>query len=173
MKESLDKYAGIDFEGMSDDQIMGLLLEDNTELSFFTRGYALMQLFDNRVERKLVKPVMVYGYPKDVSPLAREDRNDPEMAERFEFFVGGIEIGNSYSELQDPIEQRIRFEQQSVMRDVGDEEAHPMDEDFLLAMEYGMPPTGGLGIGIDRLTAVITGANSVRDCITFPTVKKR
>jgi lysyl-tRNA synthetase class 2 len=125
-------------------------------------------VFSERVEPGLVQPTFVTHHPKELSPLAKESREDPRVVERFELFLGGIEIGNAFSELNDPDEQRARFEEQQRLHAQGDEEAHPMDEDFLRALEHGMPPTGGLGVGIDRLVRILTGAPNLREVILFP-----
>ncbi len=138
------------------------------ELSY---GTALLALFEEYVEPKLVQPTIVYDYPIEVSPLAKNHRLKPGMVERFEFFIGGKEFGNAYSELNDPIEQRRRLLHQQSIRDL-DDEAHPLDEDFLDAMEYGMPQTGGLGIGLDRVCMLFAERNTIRDVLYFPFVKQ-
>jgi lysyl-tRNA synthetase class 2 len=136
-------------------------------------GQALEAAFAARVEDKLLQPIHVTGFPRDISPLAKADRNDPRLVERFETYVYGWEIANAFSELNDPLDQRARFEAQMLARAAGDEEAQPLDEDYVLALEYGLPPCGGLGIGIDRLVMLLTDSPSIRDVIAFPTLRPR
>jgi lysyl-tRNA synthetase class 2 len=136
-------------------------------------GQALEAAFAARVEDRLVQPTHVTGFPRDISPLAKADRRDPRLVERFETYVYGWEIANAFSELNDPLDQRARFEAQMLARAAGDEEAQPLDEDYVLALEYGLPPCGGLGIGIDRLTMLLTDSPSIRDVIAFPTLRPR
>ncbi len=136
-------------------------------------GQALEAAFAARVEDRLIQPVHVTGFPRDISPLAKADRNDPRLVERFETYVYGWEIANAFSELNDPLDQRARFEAQMLARAAGDEEAQPLDEDYVLALEYGLPPCGGLGIGIDRLVMLLTDSPSIRDVIAFPTLRPR
>jgi lysyl-tRNA synthetase class 2 len=136
-------------------------------------GQALEAVFAARVEDKLIQPIHVTGFPRDISPLAKADRNDPRLVERFETYVYGWEIANAFSELNDPIDQRARFEAQMLARAAGDEEAQPLDEDYVTALEYGLPPCGGLGIGIDRLVMLLTDSPSIRDVIAFPTLRPR
>ena len=135
-------------------------------------GQLLDLLMSELVEPKLIDPTFVIDYPKSISPLAKMHRNGNKMiVERFELFIGGSEFANSFSELNDPIDQRNRLEEQVQLKDLGDDEAHPIDESFIQAMENGMPPTGGVGIGIDRLTMLLTGNYSIKDVILFPTLK--
>jgi lysyl-tRNA synthetase class 2 len=135
------------------------------------RGHALVEAFERQVEPTLFEPTIIYDYPVEVSPLSKHKRDDPAFVERFEIFVAGMEIGNAYTELNDPKEQCRRFEMQRELKAAGDEEAHQMDEDYLRAMSYGMPPTGGEGIGIDRLTMLLTDSRSIRDVILFPLLR--
>ncbi len=134
-------------------------------------GKAVYELFERHVEPNLVQPTILYDYPTEVSPLSKARPDDPAHVERFEFFLGGFEVGNAFSELNDPVEQRKRFEDQLAQRASGDDEAHQMDEDYVHALAYGLPPTGGEGIGIDRLTMLLTGSRSIRDVILFPLMR--
>jgi len=136
-----------------------------------TSGEALVDLFERHCEEALVQPTIIYEYPVEVSPLAKQNPDDPSMTDRFEIYAAGMEIGNAFTELNDPDEQRKRFEMQLAMRERGDEEAHQMDEDYLRALCYGMPPTAGEGIGIDRLVMILTGQKSIRDVILFPLLR--
>ena len=135
------------------------------------KGQALVDEFERKIETTLIQPTIVYDYPVEVSPLSKNKPDEPEFVERFEIYIAGMEIGNAFTELNDPREQRHRFEMQLAMREKGDEEAHQMDEDYVRALSYGMPPTGGEGIGIDRLTMILTDSRSIRDVILFPLLR--
>jgi len=135
------------------------------------KGHQLVEIFERDIESTLVQPTIVYDYPVEVSPLSKNKPDDPDFVERFEIYVAGMEIGNAFTELNDPREQRRRFEMQLALREKGDEEAHQMDEDYIRALSYAMPPTGGEGIGIDRLTMILTNSRSIRDVILFPLLR--
>jgi lysyl-tRNA synthetase class 2 len=135
------------------------------------KGHALVEAFERQVEPGLMQPTIVYDYPVEVSPLSKNKPDDPDFVERFEIFIAGMEIGNAFTELNDPREQRRRFEMQLAERAAGDEEAHQMDEDYVLALSHGMPPAGGEGIGIDRLTMILTDSKSIRDVTLFPLLR--
>lgn len=152
----------------ADAKAKGVHLEDG--LSW---GNALYNVFDENVEEHLVQPTFILDYPVEVSPLAKRKKSDKRLTERFEFFITAREMGNAFSELNDPIDQRARFTEQARLRENGDEEAQMLDEDFVTALEYGMPPTGGLGIGIDRMVMLFTDSFSIRDVLLFPTMKPR
>ena len=175
MVEAVRKYVGIDFDAISDDaeavaaaKAKGVELADAAEKTW---GNALYACFDQKVEEHLVQPTFITMYPVEVSPLTKRSPADPRLTERFEFFICRSEMGNAFSELNDPIDQRERFEKQVEQRERGDDEAEMLDEDFLTAMEYGMPPTGGMGMGIDRAVMLFTGADTIREVILFPTMK--
>jgi lysyl-tRNA synthetase class 2 len=136
-----------------------------------SRGELIEALLDELVEPNLSKPTFLIDYPKSISPLAKQTPEDPEIVERFEFFIGGLELGNSFTELNDPDEQTRRLEAQVQAREGGNAEAHGMDEDFVRALEHGMPPTGGLGIGFDRLVMLLTNSRNIRDVILFPAMR--
>ena len=175
MVEAVKKYVGIDFGAVSDDAeavalaaSVGVELADAAEKTW---GNALYATFDQKVEEHLVQPTFITMYPVEVSPLTKRSPQDPRLTERFEFFICRSEMGNAYSELNDPIDQRARFQKQVEQRERGDDETEMMDEDFLTAMEYGMPPTGGMGIGIDRAVMLFTNSDTIREVILFPTMK--
>ena len=175
MHEAVKQYTGIDFMAISSDEeavaaakAIGVELPETADPTW---GNALYETFDQKVEEKLVQPTFITMHPVDVSPLAKRSPQDPRLTERFELFICHSEMGNAFSELNDPIDQRGRFQKQVELRDKGDDEAGMMDEDFLTALEYGMPPTGGLGIGIDRCVMLLTNSDSIREVILFPTMK--
>ena len=172
MVEAVRKYTGLDFDSQPLDELIKLANDKGLDLPEDTSwGKALYEVFDRFVEEKLVGPIFIYDYPVEVSPLAKRKPSNPRLTERFEFFVCASEGGNAFSELNDPIDQRSRFEQQMIAKAKGDEEAQPYDEDFCNALEYGMPPTGGEGIGIDRMVMVLTNSASIRDVLLFPTMR--
>ncbi len=175
MCEVVRKYTGVDFMQIkSDEEAFQAARNAGLELDKgLTWGEILYMFFDEFCEEQLLSPIFVTEFPIEVSPLARKLYSDPRLTLRFEGFIAGWEIANAFTELNDPIDQRERFEQQLSKRDAGDEEAHVMDEDFINALEYGMPPAGGLGIGIDRMVMLLTGCMSIRDVILFPTLKPR
>ena len=176
MAEAVKQYVGIDFMAIEGDDAAavaaakahGVEIPEGKELTW---GNALYECFDQKVEEKLIQPTFITMHPVDVSPLAKRSPSDPRLTERFELFICHSEMGNAFSELNDPIDQRQRFLKQVEMREGGDEEAGMMDEDFITALSYGMPPTGGLGIGIDRCVMLLTGSSTIRDVILFPTMK--
>ena len=174
MAEAVRQYLGVDFMGISsDEEAVAAARSVGVDMDGVepTWGHALYECFDQKVEGKLVQPTFITMHPVDVSPLAKRSPKDPRVTERFELFICRSEMGNAFSELNDPIDQRQRFEKEVADRLSGNDEAGMMDEDFLTALEYGMPPTGGLGIGIDRCVMLLTGSDSIRDVILFPTMK--
>jgi lysyl-tRNA synthetase, class II len=169
MREAIVQYwEGADRPTLTDVSEPDWLLRHSGKT---TAGEALADLFERTVEDKLIQPTIIYDHPVETSPLSKNKPEEPALVERFEILCAGMEIGNAYTELNDPQEQRRRFEMQIAMRERGDEEAHQMDEDYIRALAYGMPPTGGEGIGIDRLTMILTGSRTIRDVILFPLLR--
>jgi lysyl-tRNA synthetase, class II len=175
MSELVQAATGVDFLAFEDAETAGHAAAalGASVTGGESWGQALEAAFAARVEDTLIQPMHVTGFPRDISPLAKADRADPRLAERFETYIYGWEIANAFSELTDPQDQRARFEAQMQARAAGDEEAQPLDEDYVTALEYGLPPCGGLGIGIDRLVMLLTDSPSIRDVITFPTLRPR
>ena len=175
MVDAVKEYVGIDFGAITDDaeavaaaKAVGVELAEAAEKTW---GNALYACFDQRVEEKLIQPTFITMYPVEVSPLTKRSPEDPRLTERFELFICHSELANAYSELNDPIDQRERFQKQVEQRERGDDETEMLDEDFLTALEYGMPPTGGMGIGVDRAVMMLTGSDTIREVILFPTMK--
>ncbi len=172
MAEAIKKFAKIDTEKMSDGQLKEFLEKNNLKLkSEFRRGIAIEEIFSEIAQKQLIQPTIIYDYPVDTSPLAKKKRGNPKLAERFEPIINGWEMGNNYSELNEPEELKRAFLEQAEFKKKGYEEAAPYDEDFISALEVGMPPTSGLGLGVDRLVMLFTNQPSIRDVILFPFMK--
>ena len=174
MIDSIKEVTGVDFNTVETDEEAQKIAKDlNMEIDPIktTRGDIIVQVFEEKVEETLRQPTFLYEYPIENSPLTKKCKDNPRMTQRFELFIGGREYANAYSELNDPIDQYERFLKQVQAREAGDEEANMMDDDFVQALEYGMPPTGGMGMGIDRLVMLLTDSASIRDVLLFPTMK--
>jgi lysyl-tRNA synthetase class 2 len=172
MREALIEYGGFDVEELNDGEIRELMDEYGAELeSEYERGLAIAELFEEVAEEELIQPTFITDYPRETTPLCKIHRENEDLIERFEGFAAGMELANAYTELRDPLQQEQHFQEEQQRAEEGDEEAHEMDEDFIEALRHGMPPTGGLGIGVDRLVMLLTDSESIRDVIFFPMMK--
>jgi lysyl-tRNA synthetase class 2 len=175
LRDAIREHTGIDYEEHRDAESLykAIVEMGGTPERKSNWGKLIDPTLINYVEEKLIQPTFLYDYPLEVSPLAKKKPDEPNVVERFEFFIGGLEMGNAFSEINDPIDQRERFLASSQALEAGDEEAHPLDEDYVTALSYGMPPTGGFGMGIDRLTMLLTGKESLREVILFPHLRTK
>ena len=176
MEEAIKEYTSIDFKKINSlEEALELAQKHNLKLEKFQKsvGHVILAFFEEHVEKKLIQPTFIYDYPIEVSPLAKSKIDSRNIADRFELYIGGLEFANGYSELNDPIEQKKRFEEQTKQKELGNEEIASFDKEFIESLEYGMPPAGGLGIGIDRLVMLFTGQDSIKEVIAFPQLKSK
>ncbi len=175
MVDAIKEYVGVDFwKETSVEEARALAKEHDVQITdSMTYGHIVNEFFEQKIEEKLIQPTFIYGHPVEISPLAKKNEDDPRFTDRFELFIVGREHANAFTELNDPIDQRQRFEAQLKEREQGNDEAHMMDDDYIEALEYGMPPTGGLGIGMDRLIMLLTNSPSIRDVLLFPLMRHR
>ena len=176
MIEAIKEYANVDFAQINYlKEALDLAEEHKLKLQNYQKnmGNIILAFFEKYVEKKLIAPTFIYDYPIEISPLAKSKVDNKNIADRFELYIGGLEFANGYSELNDPVEQKERFEEQNKQKELGSEEIASFDKEFIEALEYGMPPTGGLGIGIDRLVMLFAGQNSIKEVIAFPQLKTK
>ncbi|MEX2589007.1 MAG: amino acid--tRNA ligase-related protein, partial [Chitinophagales bacterium] len=172
MQEAIEKYTGVDITEKSEKELRQICRDLNVEVDeSMGKGKLIDELFSEKCERHFIQPTFIIDYPVEMSPLCKKHRTNPELTERFELMINGGEIANAYTELNDPIDQRERFEEQMQLSKKGDDEAMFIDQDFLRALEYGMPPTSGMGIGIDRLTMLMTNKSSIQEVLFFPQMR--
>jgi lysyl-tRNA synthetase class 2 len=173
MLDAVEEASGISISGKSQESIAASAKEKGIDASRLSRGKTIELLFERFVEPSLIQPTIIKDFPVEISPLAKMKLGHKDIVERFELFAGGMELANAFTELNNPLDQRARFEEQERLRSEGDEEAQRVDEDFLFALEHGMPPTGGIGFGIDRISMLVTDSRSIRDVILFPALRSR
>ncbi len=174
MVDAVKEVTGVDFwKEMSLEEALALAKEHHVEVEAHQRnvGTIISLFFEEFCEDKITQPTFVYGHPTEISPLAKKNPEDPRFTDRFELLIAGVEFANAFTELNDPIDQRERFEHQLELKDLGDDEACEMDDEYIEAMEYGLPPTGGIGIGVDRFIMLLCGVDSIRDVLLFPTMR--
>jgi lysyl-tRNA synthetase class 2 len=175
MAELVKEHAGVDIHAItSDEEARQIARKKGLEIEGHeSRFLILSMLFEAFGEEKLLQPTFVLKHPVEISPLSKRDPENPDYTNRFELFINGMEFANAFSELNDPMDQKERFLDQQNKKEAGDEESHPYDEDYITALEYGLPPTGGLGVGVDRLVMLLTESETIRDVILFPTMRPR